>query len=65
MAATAKGELLLRLTHTSLEEVIAVTHQIATYTSGKKYPSQERTKAFFILSLRQEKSRNSLAFIRD
>lgn len=35
MVATAKGELLLRLTHASLEEVIAVTHQIATYTSGK------------------------------
>lgn len=35
MAATAKGELLLRLTHTSLEEVTAVTHRIASYTSGK------------------------------
>lgn len=35
MAATVKGELLHRLTHTSLEEVIAVTHKLATYTSGK------------------------------
>lgn len=51
MAATAKGELLLRLTHTSLEEVIAVTHRIATYNLRKDtHPSQERTKAFSTLS---------------
>lgn len=37
MAATAKGELQLRLKHTLLEEIIAVTHRIATYTSGKIY----------------------------
>lgn len=36
MAATAKGELLLMLTHASVEEVIVVTHRIATtYPSGK------------------------------